>query len=1090
MSALTRFAVRNPLAVAALAIALALFGFYAYRTLGVAVVPSFGIPAVTVTTAYSGANPDTVETQVTKPIEDAIAGLKNIDSLTSTSTQGNSTVQVQFTTAANTDLVGVDVQRVVSGAKLPSAAGTPSVRKADTSTISVLTLAVSGPQPLNQIDDVAENQVKRTIEGVAGVSSVSVVGAPTREIWVKADLNKLQVRGLGLTSLQDALAAAQLQQPAGTLVSNTKDANVVLSGLVGDPQQLGDIVVSQTSTGPVYVKDVATIDDTQATPTSMARVDGVQAITLTASKLQTASTLTVSKDVKAAIAQLQLPEGMQVQVVTDLATYTQQSFNTIQKTLVEAVILTGIILLLFLHTWRSTLIVMISIPTSVLTTLGLMYVYGLDLNLFSMLALTLSVGILVDDSIVVIENIARHLGMGEAPVLAAIRGRSEIGMAALTITMLDVVVYVPIALISGIAGQIIRPFAIVIAAATLTSLVVSFTLTPLLASRYLSVEETLKAGNGPLERFGRWWDRGYDCLARRYEALLRWVLTGRGFGISARWLIILLGFSTVFGGLGLLLTGRISIDIFPSGDQSEVDVTVVMPSATDIQTTNSVVLQLESRLKSYAEVRMVYSNTGTGSGGGPGGGATGGDQAQLTALLVPIDQRQRSSNQLADVIRQELGKGIPDLTLRTSVPNAFGFGGFGSQAIQVQVLGSDATTLNNLVDQVTATMQATDGAAEVNNDNQKTTPQYTLNIDRAKSAQLGVSAQSAGTALSAAVDGLKVATYQKTGQSNVDIRLIADDKFRASASNLASLPLLTTNASVVTLGQIGTLTQTTAPTSITHQNRLRSVSVSASASGGRSSSAVQSAIQANLAKISIPAGYTISYSGQAQQGTSTFSDIFKALGVSAMLMYMLMMLLFRSITLPLAVLISLPLAIVGALGAMTLTGSNFTLFALLGVTLLMGLVGKNAVLLVDYTDTLRKAGEIRTDALLHAGPTRLRPILMTTLSVIISLAPVAIGLEAGSELLKAAAIVLIGGLLTSTLLTLVFVPAMYTVFDDVELAVVRLIRRIATPRTFEPLEEEILHPERVPEFAPARASRRAARANEHSPRMAVSSVRS
>ncbi|MGI9147076.1 MAG: efflux RND transporter permease subunit [Chloroflexota bacterium] len=1070
---LTQFSIRNPLVVAALAIALALFGIYSYLTLGVSVVPSISFPAVTVTTVDPGANPDTIETQISKPIEDAVSTLNNIDTLSSTSTQGLSTVTVQFTTAANADLVGIDVERVVNGArsKLPTFVGAPTVIKADTSSFPVLTLAVSGPQPLDQLDDVAENQIKRALEAVPGVSSVSVVGAPTREIWVKADLAKLQARGLGLTSLQQALQSAQLQQPAGTLVSNSKDATVVLNGLVDDPRQLGDIVVSQTTSGPVYVRDVATVDDTLATPSSIARVDGVPAITLTASKLPSASTITVSQQVRGEMVALQpsLPQGMQMRVVTDAATYTQQSFNTIQTTLIEAVMLTGLILLLFLHTWRSTLIVMISIPTSVLTTFGLMNLLGLNLNLFSMLALTLSVGILVDDSIVVIENIARHLGLGEPPFLAAIRGRSEISMAAITITMLDVVVYVPIALISGIAGQFIRPFAIVIAAATLTSLLVSFTLTPLLASRYLTIDETLKAGGGPLNRFGRTWDRGFARLANAYRTLLHGVLTGNWHRLSGRWLVIGLGLATFAGGMSLLLTGRIGVDIFPSGDQSEVDVTLVMPSATNIQVTNDVVQQLEQRLHGYPEVRLVYSNTGT-SGRGGFGGTTGGDQAQLTALLVPTNQRQRSALQLADVFRQELGRGIPDATVRTGISNAFGFGGFGGQAIQVQVQGSDPTVLNGLVDSITRAVQSTPGTADVNNDNQNVTPQYALNVDRSRAAQLGVTAQSAGTALGAAVDGLKVATYQKAGASNVDIRLIADDKFRASPDNLATLPLLTSNGTVVALNQIGTLSQTTAPTAIQHVARLRSVTINTSASEGISVGTLQTAVQASVDKVALPPGYSVTYAGQAQQGTSAFTDIFKALGVSLVLMYMLMMLLFGSITLPLAVLMSLPLAVVGAIGAMTLTGSNFTLFAMLGLTLLVGLVGKNAVLLVDYTDTLRKQGQSRIDALLNAGPVRLRPILMTSLSVMASLAPVASGIETGSELLKAAAIVLIGGLVTSTVLTLVFVPAMYTVFDDIEQAFARFVRRFAKPRQLAPVEIAILHPLHVEAFAGASPS--------------------
>ncbi len=292
------------------------------------------------------------------------------------------------------------------------------------------------------------------------------------------------------------------------------------------------------------------------------------------------------------------------------------------------------------------------------------------------------------------------------------------------------------------------------------------------------------------------------------------MLTGHWRGLSGRWLVIGLGLASLAGGLSLLTTGRIGIDIFPSGDQSEVDITVVMPSATNIQVTNGVVQQLEQRLRSYPEVRLVYSNTGTSGGGGGFGGATGGDQAQLTVLLVPVNERQRSSLQLADVFRQELGRGIPDVTVRTGIANAFGFGGFGGQAIQVQVQGSDPVVLNRLVDSITTAVQSTPGAADVNHDNQKVTPQYTLNVDRTRAAQLGVTPQSAGTALGAAIDGMKVATFQKPGASNVDIRLIADDKFRASPDNLAALPLLTSNGTVVALNQIGTLTQTTAPTAI------------------------------------------------------------------------------------------------------------------------------------------------------------------------------------------------------------------------------------------------------------------------------------
>ena len=837
-----------------------------------------------------------------------------------------------------------------------------------------------------------------------------------------------------------------------------------LNGLVTTPEQLGNIVVSQTPQGPVYLKDVATIDNTFAKPTAIARFNGTPAVLLTVTKLAKGNTISVSHGVNDQVAKLQqsMPQGVKISTLFDAATYTQQSFNTIQHTLIEAVLLTGLILLLFLHTWRSTAIVLISIPTSVLTTFGVMNMLGLDLNLFSMLALTLSVGILVDDSIVVIENISRHLGLREPPFLAAINGRNEIGLAAITITMLDVVVYVPIAMISGIAGDFIRPFAVVVAAATLTSLVVSFTLTPLLASRFLRLEHALKRGAGPMERFGRRWDGGFDRVSHAYRLLLHAVLTGRTLrfiprrrgkrGIGMRWVAILGGFLAFAGGIALLGTGRIGLDIFPSGDQSEVDITVVMPPATSLASTDAAVKQIEQRLPSYKEVKSVFSVTTTSASSlNYGAGAS----SQIRVSLVPVNERNRSSQQVADDMRLTLAKGIPGVQVRPGIPNAFGFGGFGAQAIQINVRGPNPDELNKLVDQVTAAVTAVPGAVDVNNSNQNVSGEYVINVNRNQAADLGITAQQAATSLATAVNGTVVSEYHRPGQNDTDIRLIADDAFRATPANLASLPLLSNGGDIVQLGQLGQIVTQTAPTQIDHYNRVRSVTVNSSVAG-RTPGDVQTDIQKKLAGIAVPPGYTIDYSGQAQQGASAFSDVFKAMGLSLLLMYVLMMLLFGSVTLPLAVLMSLPLAVVGAFGAMALTETPFTLFSLLGFTLLAGLVGKNAVLLVDYTHTLRKRGTERTAALLEAAPTRLRPIVMTTMSILAALAPVAIGFEAGSELLKAAAVVLMGGMLTSTLLTLVFVPAMYSIFDDVEKRLVRLVRRMAPARELEPEEAAIM----------------------------------
>ncbi len=1045
---ITEFSLRNPIVVVAVAVLLACYGVYAYLSLGIGITPNVSFPLVVVSTTYPGADPATVETQVTKPIEDAVATLPNVDSISSTSNQGISTVNVQFTTAAPTALVAIDVERAINSARnlLPVSADLPTITKLEISAFPVITVALSGPQSLGDINAVATDRIQRVFESVPGVQSVSVTGGRTREVHINVNPAKLQAYSIGLNTVQLALQNEQLALPAGTLSANGLDAAVRLSALAPQPADLGNIIVAYSSRGPIYLRDVASIDDSTKAADVIDRVNGVPAVSLQVTKLATSNTLEVSQGIRNAIAQLQpdLPQGMKMDVVVDAASYTQQSFNTIRKTLLEAVIFTGLILLLFLHTWRSTLVVLVAIPTSVLTTLGLMYLLGLDLDLFSMLALTLSVGILVDDSIVVLENIFRHLAAGEHPVIAAANGRSEIGLAAITITLVDVVVYIPIALISGIAGDFIRPFALVVAAATITSLAVSFTLTPLLASRFLDLQQVLQSGHGIPSRFGRQWDAGFSRIAGTYQWLLRTVLTKRILNVPARWYVILAGVAAFMLGLTPILTGNIGFDIFPSGDQSEVDLTLTMPPATSLATSDQVARGIEDKLRRMIDVRTVYVQVGSSANGFS---TPGGNVAQVLVLLVAPSQRTESASAIADRMGASLDPHIAGARLEANLPNAFGFGGFGVQPIQIFVRGPDPAVLDQLVNQMTQTVESVAGTTAVNNSNQQVQPEYLFTYDRGKAADLGVTAQDASSTLRTAVNGTVVAKYQQAGQADVDIRLQMDPLFLADPKYLTSLPVQTSGGSVITLGQLGNVATSSVPVQILHNDRERSVTINASVTG-RLVGSVQNDVAAEIAKVPLPPGYSIQYGGQAAMGGSAFLDIFKALGLAVLLIYLLMLMLFGSVTLPLAVLMSQPLAVIGAFTAMALTGTPFTLFSLLGFALLIGLVGKNAILLVDYTDTLRKRGHSRTDALLIAGPTRLRPIVMTTMSILVSLMPLIIGLEAGSELLKASAVVLIGGLVTSTLLTLVFVPAMYTVFDDVQEVALRLVHSFARPRAF------------------------------------------
>jgi HAE1 family hydrophobic/amphiphilic exporter-1 len=1042
---LTLFSLRNPLVVVSVAALLCLFGVLAFSSLGVAVAPNVNFPSVAVTTVYAGADPATVESNVTKPIEDAISTLPDIDvnGLTSISSYGVSTVIVQFTASANSDLMAVDVERVVNGArdKLPSDADPPSIRKFDINAAGVATVMLSGSS-LVRLEDLTETSLQQQFSAIPGVGAVNISSGITHEVHVTIDQEALRARNLSINSVTSALQAQQLEVPAGSIAEGTTDISVYFDSLAGKEEALGDIVIAQTPTGPVFMRDVARIDDTFKKRTSIARVNGQEGIGLVIVKQANANSISVVDAVKQKIDELspQLPPGTHLDLVIDTSTYTSKSFGTVRNALIEAVLFTGLILLLFLHTWRSTLTVLVSIPVSILTTLGLMDVLHYNLNLLTMVALVVSVGILVDDSIVVLENIARHLDLGKSPMKAALDGRNEISMAAITITLVDVVVYVPLAtMLSGLSGQFVAPFAVVITAATLASLLVSFTLTPLQARLYLRPHEG-KLGTSLLAQFGRAWDRGFEGLEKGYERLL-------AIALPHRWIVIAVGLLSFAAGLSLLFLGLIGFDFFPNGDQSEVDLTVTLPPATTLDTTSNVAQQIEAQLNKYPEVRSIYTVVGQSAAGGAStSSVSGSNQAQIAVLLVRPSERDRPVAAIAEDMRQHLEGEYPGAKLRVAMPNAFGFNGFGGAPTQIQVQGPDATVVDQLASEIQQVVAGVPGAVGIDNSNDNVQTQLRAKIDWTRAADLGVTGRDGGAALRAALDGFTSTSnqYRAPGKSSVPIRVLTTNAGRMTEPEISRLPV-SGSKGVVQLGQFTTFEQARIPTTIQHVNRLRSVTISVSPGQGYLVGGVQNAVQAAVSTIPRPAGYTVTYAGSGQQGGSAFSDSMKAMTVGILLMYMLMMVLFRSAMLPLAVLMSLPLALCGALGALALAHSAFSLFSMLGVIVLMGLVGKNAILLVDRTDHLRNLGMERNAALLHAGPTRLRPIAMTTLAIMAALLPIASGLEEGSELLQSVGLVLIGGLLTSTLLTLVFVPAMYTIFDDIQNLAARLLRRPRRP---------------------------------------------
>ncbi len=1024
---LTRIAILRPLFIAMVVLGLVVLGAVSYTKLGVDLYPKVDFPVTSVVTVYPGAGPETIEQLVTKPIEDAVAGLNGIDYIQSYSAEGVSYVVVVFKQDVDGDSASIDVERKINGLRgsLPQDAQPPSVVKADITSLPVMNIAVSGSVSPTELYRLANDVIAPRLSTVEGVSSVKVIGGLEREIQVRVSEDKLRAYGLSIAQINSALAAQNVDIPGGTLSQGSLDYQVRVNALVQNVPSFQNIVVSSGPGGPLYLRDVATVVDSYKKQSQLNLTNGVPSLGIQITKQADANTLLTTDGVKAALGSLEkeMPPGVTLRIVTDASTFTRQSLDGVQRTLVEAIILTGLVLLLFLHTWRSTVIVLLAIPTSVIATFAVMFALGFTLNMMSMMALALTVGILVDDSIVVLENIYRHFELGETPFTAALEGRSEIGLAAIAITLVDVVVYTPVAFMSGIVGQWFRQFGLVIVAATLFSLFVSFTLTPMLASRWLRPADP--ASRSPLAVFGRAWEVGYGWLQRHYISVLAWSL-------RFRWVVVGVGILSFAAGIALVASKAIGTDFLPAADQGQFTLNVEMPPGTTLQSTQDVVKQLDQRLHQIPEVEDTFDAIGVAAGGI----VSQPRYATIQVKLVDLSRRRQSVDEIVGLVRSWNGT-IPGARLTIQLPSIVGAAG---QPIQVQIRGDDPAYLQQVAAQVEEIVRKTPGTADVTNSSVQGEPEISVQIDRSKAADLGLTAAQIGSIVRTSIDGTVVTQLQSPGQKAVDVRVLGDGSSFPTIQAVQDIPLLTPAGAQISLGQVADVKQTVGPTQITRRDRQRIITIGADVSG-RSLGDVSQDLQSQLDALQLRPGTTIRLGGDTQQQVETFGQLFQALGLSILLMYMLMVALYESLLYPFIIMLSLPLAVVGAIGGLWVTHNTLNMISLIGLIMLTGLVGKNAILLVDYTNTLRKRGMDRNAALMEAGPTRLRPILMTTASMVVAMLPSALRIGEGSELRAPMAVVVIGGLLTSTLLTLVFIPAVYTIVDDVQRFFGRLLGR-------------------------------------------------
>ena len=1031
---LTRIAINRPLAMLMFILGLVIMGIVSFGLLKVDRMPAISIPFVNVNVSWPGAAPEDVETSIVKPLEQAVSGISGVDTIESTSSEGRGNVSITFVDGWDANQGAVDVERKVASilGRLPSDASTPTVNKADPNSFPIMNVSLTGQLPLDQLYNLATDIVQPKLQSIPGVADVSVSGGLVPEVRVRVDYTKLQAYGISPTTIINAIGRENVNTPGGALNQGRSLINLRTQGLFQSADELGDLIIANTAAGPIHLRDVATVSEGNKDPSSYQRLNGQESVGISITKTSEANSLAVADSLRSAIAALQdtMPAGTQLVISNDSSRYTRAALDSIERDLALAILLCGAVLLIFLHAWRNTLIVILAIPTSLITTFLVMFATGMTLNTISMMALALTIGILVDDSIVVLENIHRHLHLGEPPREAALNGRSEIGLAAIAITLTDVVVYLPVAFMSGTIGKLFREYGLTIASATLISLFISFTLTPMLASRWMKTGDGSGLRWNPFGWFPAWWERNYSRLADGYSRLL-------GLALRARPLVILVALVAFVGAISLIPLRVLGVEYMPAEDDNQINVSLSLPPGAGLDAYNAATKQLESLLiQQVPEIQNMFT-TVRAAGGGPGG--FGGGGTNISLQLVDKTQRQRSIFDIMNVIRR-IGSTIPDASVRASASGGIGFGG-GGGGIRIDVMGSDYPTLQKLIPQISAVVRSVPGVADVRDPDLVGQPEIRAVLDRKRMAELGVTGQQIASTLRTMISGTVAGQLQPEGEDSMDITVVASDPDRLDLARLQSMPIITSSGSTVMLGQVAQLVKASSPLSISHTARQRVLTINATPDGSRPLGDVATDMRQALKSVPMPVGYSAVVGGTVRQMDAATAALTSALSLSVLLIYMLLVALYESWLYPLAIMLALPVSLIGAFGGLVLTGNTLNVFSMIGMIMLMGLVAKNAILLVDYTNTLRQRGMERTQALLEAGRTRLRPILMTTSTIIASMIPLALKLEPGAESRSPMAVVVIGGVISSTLLTLVLVPTVYTYFDDLQ-------RALGSPRLF------------------------------------------
>lgn len=1019
---ITGIAIKRPLLLIVIFTVLVMFGIQSYRSLNYNLLPKIEVPTVSVSTLYPGASAAEVQTTVTKKLEDAFSSVEGLNQINSTSQESVSIITIEFKSGTDIDKAERDVQRKADQAlnDLPDDAERPQVNKVNLEETPVIKAGITANMAPRNLYDLMDNQLRPILQNVAGVGQVNIIGGDEREIQININQDKLLAYGLSIAQITQAVNNANLSFPAGSIETQNQQLSIRYDANVKSLDQLRNLIVFQhPKQGGIYLKDIAEVVDATAKTTAINHINGIPSIGVQIIKQSDANAVDVSEQVKKTFSNIETQykaQNLKFNISSDQSVYTLNSADAVMFDLMLAVIIVGIVMLAFLHSFRSSMFVLVALPASIIPTFIAMYVLGFSLNLMTLMALSLVVGILVDDSIVVLENIYRHMEMGSDKRKAALEGRNEIGFTALSITLVDVVVFLPLALAGGMIGSILREFSLVVVISTLMSLFVSFTITPLLASRFGKLEH-LK--NDTLwGRINLGFENFIDTIKEDYGRLLQKVLHKKRWLLSGTILLII-------GSIALVPTGFIGAAFIPKTDQSDLILNMELEPTATIYKTNMLVQQAEKILMEQPEVEKVFSSIGFVSGS-VSGTSSNANLAELTLTLADKKKRSMSAEEFGTYIQNKLSGAITGAKFTASSTSITG--NVSSAPIQIAVKGVDLKDVRQVAEAYQKVVEAVPGTQFVKLSVKDRKPEVDIKLNREKMSLLGLNASMVGATLQNSFSGSDQSQFKQDG-NEYDIRVSLDKFNRSDIKNVRNLPFVNSEGQSILLSQFADVSETLGETTLQRIDRLGSITVQANVIG-RPTGTVSDEIKEKTTSIKLPAGISVEYLGDTKNQGDAFGSLGLALLTAFILVYLIMVALYENAVYPFVVLFSIPVALVGAFLILALTMETLNIFTIIGMIMLLGLVSKNAILIVDFTNNLKAEGRPVKEALIEAGRERLRPILMTTLAMIFGMLPIAIASGAASEIKNGMAWVIIGGLTSSMVLTLFVVPSMYLIIDN------------------------------------------------------------